>query len=55
MVVINHTCGDSHNMIEHTLHIYTRVSSLVQSEDGTSLDTQKHDGIKKAKELGYSY
>ena len=34
------------------LHIYTRVSSLVQSEDGTSLDTQKLDGIRKANELG---
>jgi DNA invertase Pin-like site-specific DNA recombinase len=35
-----------------TLHIYTRVSSSAQEEDGTSLDTQKELGIKKAKELG---
>ena len=46
---------DSLIMNKDTLHIYTRVSSLVQSEDGTSLDTQKDDGIKKAKELGYGY
>ena len=37
------------------LHIYTRVSSLVQSEDGTSLETQKVDGILKAKELGFDH
>ena len=35
-----------------TLHIYTRVSSSAQEEDGTSLDTQKELGVKKAKELG---
>ena len=33
-----------------TLHIYTRVSTRIQ-EDGTSLDTQKELGKKKAKEL----
>lgn len=37
------------------LHIYTRVSSLVQSEDGTSLETQKVDGILKANELGFDH
>ena len=37
------------------LHIYTRVSSLVQSEDGTSLETQKLDGIKKSVDVGYDY
>ena len=35
-----------------TLHIYTRVSTSTQENDGTSLDTQKELGIKKAKELG---
>jgi len=38
-----------------TLHIYTRVSSVVQEEDGTSLDTQSEMGIKKANELGFQY
>jgi site-specific DNA recombinase len=37
------------------LHIYTRVSSTVQEEDGTSLDTQKDLGIQKSKELGFDY
>ena len=32
-----------------TLHIYTRVSTRIQ-EDGTSLDTQRDLGKKKAKE-----
>ena len=36
-----------------TLHIYTRVSTVVQETDGTSLDTQQELGIKKAKELGF--
>ena len=34
------------------LHIYTRVSSRVQDEDGTSLDDQERVGKKLAKELG---
>lgn len=38
--------------MSETLHIYTRVSSSAQEEDGTSLETQKELGIKKAKELG---
>ena len=33
--------------MKETLHIYTRVSSSAQ-EDGTSLDTQRDDGIKYA-------
>ena len=37
------------------LHIYTRVSSLIQQEEGTSLDNQKQLGIKKAKELEYEF
>ena len=35
-----------------TLHIYTRVSTAAQEDDGTSLDTQKELGFKKAKDLG---
>jgi DNA invertase Pin-like site-specific DNA recombinase len=35
------------------LHIYTRVSSLIQQEEGTSLENQKQLGIKKANELGF--
>ena len=35
-----------------TLHVYARVSSSAQEEDGTSLDTQKQMGIDRAKALG---
>ena len=35
-----------------TLHIYVRVSSAAQKEDGTSLVTQQQEGERKAKELG---
>lgn len=41
--------------MKDTLHIYTRVSSLVQSEDGTSLDTQKLDGIRKSNDLNFDH
>lgn len=37
------------------LHIYTRVSTSAQEEEGTSIDTQKELGIKKAEELGFKY
>lgn len=37
------------------LHIYTRVSTTAQEQDGTSLDTQRELGIKKAKDLGFKY
>jgi len=37
------------------LHIYTRVSSVIQQEEGTSLEAQKQLGIKKANELGYDH
>ncbi|QYY36519.1 recombinase family protein [Ruficoccus sp. ZRK36] len=37
------------------LHIYTRVSTQAQKEEGTSLDSQKEQGIRKAKELGFEY
>ena len=42
------------NMTE-TLHIYTRVSSITQEEDGTSLETQKELGITCAKKNGFNY
>ena len=41
-------------MSKKTLHIYTRVSSEIQTE-GSSLDTQKQVGIKQSKSLGFSY
>lgn len=40
--------------MKEVLHIYTRVSSIVQ-EEGTSLETQKELGIIKSKELGMKY
>ncbi|MDU0459234.1 MAG: recombinase family protein [Geobacteraceae bacterium] len=39
--------------MSETLHSYTRVSTAVQEEDGTSLDTQKELGIRIANELGF--
>ena len=41
--------------ISKTLHIYTRVSTIAQAEHGTSLDSQRELGIKKANELGFEY
>lgn len=41
--------------MKETLHIYTRVSSMVQSEDGTSLETQRMDGIRRSVELGFDH
>lgn len=38
-----------------TLHIYTRVSTATQEEQGTSLESQKELGIKKAEQLGFDY
>lgn len=38
-----------------TLHIYTRVSTAVQAEQGTSLESQRELGIEKAKQLGFDY
>lgn len=38
-----------------TLHIYTRVSTAVQADEGMSLDIQRDLGIKRAKELGFDY
>ena len=47
--------SDKNYNSEKTLHIYTRVSTKVQSEDGTSLDTQKEIGIKRSEKLGMNY
>ena len=41
-------------MVE-TLHIYTRVSTSSQEEEGTSLVTQRELGIKCAKKLGFKH
>lgn len=38
-----------------TLHIYTRVSTTVQADEGMSLDIQRDLGIKRAGELGFDY
>jgi DNA invertase Pin-like site-specific DNA recombinase len=38
--------------LSEILHIYTRVSTSTQEDEGTSLETQKELGTKKAKELG---
>lgn len=38
-----------------TLHIYARVSSSAQEEDGTSLDTQLKLGIERSTALGMKY
>ena len=38
-----------------TLHIYTRVSSATQEEDGTSLETQKELGISCSEKNGFKY
>ena len=37
--------------MKETLHIYTRVSTRVQDDEGTSLTTQKELGITKSKDL----
>jgi DNA invertase Pin-like site-specific DNA recombinase len=42
-------------MMKETLHIYTRVSTRVQDEEGTSLTTQKELGIVKSKELNMKH
>ena len=38
-----------------TLHIYTRVSSRSQEEEGTGLDEQRESGIQRSKELGFNF
>ena len=41
--------------MKETLHIYTRVSTRVQDDEGTSLATQKELGVAKSKELGMKH
>jgi site-specific DNA recombinase len=41
-------------MSKKILHIYTRVSTGIQ-EEGTSLDTQLEEGVKRANKLGMEY
>ena len=38
---------------ESTLHIYTRVSTVVQADEGMSLEFQAESGFKRAKDLGF--
>lgn len=38
-----------------TLHIYTRVSTAAQAEEGVSLENQRDQGITKAKSLGMEW
>ncbi len=40
---------------EKTLHIYTRVSTVVQADEGMSLDFQAEIGVKRAKDLGFKH
>jgi site-specific DNA recombinase len=41
--------------MKDTLHIYIRVSTTIQEEEGTSLKTQKEIGVELSKKLGMSY
>ena len=38
-----------------TLHIYTRVSTTTQEEEGTSLETQLEEGVKRSKKLEFKH
>ena len=38
-----------------TLHIYTRVSTMAQADNNTSLGTQLELGIQRARELGFDF
>lgn len=40
---------------ERMLHIYVRVSTQAQQDQGTSLDSQRELGVKKAEELGFEW
>jgi DNA invertase Pin-like site-specific DNA recombinase len=41
--------------VAETLHIYTRVSTVVQADEGMSLDVQRDIGIERAKSLGFEF
>ena len=45
---------DAHG-VDKTLHIYIRVSTVAQAEQGTSLESQRELGKKKADELGFKW
>lgn len=53
MVTVTHVGRLS--ILSEVLHIYTRVSTIVQADEGMSLDIQRELGIKRASELGFSY
>jgi DNA invertase Pin-like site-specific DNA recombinase len=40
---------------DKTLHIYTRVSTAIQADEGMSLDFQAEIGVKRAKDLGFKH
>lgn len=40
---------------DRTLHIYTRVSTVEQKLEGTSLETQYEEGVHRSKQLGFFY
>ena len=42
------------NSPANTLHIYTRVSTVAQADEGMSLSVQEEMGKKRAKELGFT-
>jgi len=41
--------------VTEILHIYSRVSTTSQVEEGTSIEVQQEGGIKVSKELGFNY
>ena len=41
--------------MKETFHIYTRVSTSSQEEEGTSLETQLELGIERSKKLGMKH
>ena len=47
--------ANSKSKSDQTLHIYTRVSTAVQADEGMSLDVQAETGKKRAKELGFEH
>ena len=42
-------------IVKETLHIYTRVSTSIQEEEGTSLITQKEIGIQLSEKIEMNY
>lgn len=47
--------SQTHSSPDRTLHVYTRVSTVAQRDEGTSLQTQLELGKKRAKHLGFAY